>query len=195
MGVGKRLLCISYAWINSVTSILPMKGIETSICSIDMMTMYSRQMSSHTFKNAIKGLLPLHMCSKHIHHKWPIICNLHCAHTSQGSWQPTSGSPNCPWQEGCQIPCCLLPHGTDGTWLQGRDEHRMSENLTMWTTGAEWHPVYRSSPPGYTLTFSAKDLPIDQPLCQEVIPWNSQSSALYLQMADHLACLSQATSF
>lgn len=31
MGVGGRLLCTSYARINSVASIPPMKGIETSI--------------------------------------------------------------------------------------------------------------------------------------------------------------------
>jgi hypothetical protein len=78
MGIGGRLLCASYARINSVASIPPMKGIDTSICPIRMTSTYSRQTGSHAYEDDIKGPIPLHTGSEGVHRKRPILCNLDC---------------------------------------------------------------------------------------------------------------------
>lgn len=76
MGTGARLLCVSYARINSVASIPPMKGMDTSICTIRMTSAYSRQTGSNSYEDDIKGPIPLHPGSKSVHRKRPILRDL-----------------------------------------------------------------------------------------------------------------------
>ncbi len=75
MGVGEVIMCLIHAdqFCRLHTTY---KGIETSICSIVMMSTYSKQMSSHTYKNDIEGPVLLHTRCKRIHCKRPILCNL-----------------------------------------------------------------------------------------------------------------------
>jgi hypothetical protein len=81
MGVGVRLLCISYARINSVASIPPITGIETSIYAVSGRMVYfrrSRAKACHTHKYDAKRPILLHARLERVYRERPILYSFNC---------------------------------------------------------------------------------------------------------------------